>query len=270
MLKDITIGQYYDVQSVIHRLDARTKLILTIVYAVTLFFCSDLWLFALATIALVVYIGCSHVPISFMLKGLKVIWIFILFTAIFNLFGGKGTVLWRFWHLSVTKEGLMTTLKVTFRLIYLILGSSVMTYTTMPMSLAAGLESLCGFLKKIRVPVAEMAMMLTIALRFIPIFMEELDKIMKAQLSRGADFESGNLFKRIKCYIPVFIPLFVSAIRRATELAQAMDSRCFHGGEGRTRMHPLKYTWCDFVVYGILIMYVCVIVFYRIFVSVHL
>lgn len=264
MLRDITIGQYYDAQSVIHRLDARTKLILTIVYAVTLFFCNDIWLFALASIFLIIYIGLCHVPLTFMLKGLKVVWFFILFTAIFSLFGGQGNILWEFGVLRITEEGLVTTLKITIRLVYLILGSAVMTYTTMPVSLASGIESLLGFLKVFHVPVAEMAMMLSIALRFIPIFMEELDKIMKAQMSRGADFETGNIFKRIKYYIPVFVPLFVSAIRRANELAEAMDARCFHGGDDRTRMNPLQYHATDIVTYGILACYVVGIILYRV------
>lgn len=264
MLRDITIGQYYDVKSVIHHLDARTKLILTIAYAISLFFCNDVWLFVLASTFLVVYIGLCRVPLTYMLKGFKVVWFFILFTAIFSLFGGQGTILWEFGVLHITEEGLITTLKITLRLIYLILGSAVMTYTTMPVSLASGLESLLGFLKVFRVPVAEMAMMISIALRFIPIFMEELDKIMKAQMSRGADFETGNIFKRIKYYVPVFVPLFVSAIRRASELAEAMDARCFHGGNERTKMNPLQYHARDIVAYGILICYVAAIVVYRV------
>lgn len=180
------------------------------------------------------------------------VWIFIAFTALFSLFNGSGEVLFTIWKLHITTGSLYTTIRVTVRLIYLILGSAVMTYTTMPMSLAAGLESALGFLKVFKIPVAELAMILTIALRFIPVFMEELDKIMKAQLSRGADFESGNIFRRVKSYIPVLIPLFVSAIRRATDLAEAMDARCFYGGEGRSRMNPLRYERADYFAYAII------------------
>lgn len=264
MLKDITIGQYYNVESVIHRLDARTKLILTILYAISLFICNDIWMFSFAALFLTIYIILSRVPFVHMVKGMKMIWLFILFTAVFSLFGGRGTVLWELGFLHITDDGPAMTGKIIVRLSFLILGSAVMTYTTMPMSLAAGLESLLGFLKIFRVPVAELAIMLSIALRFIPIFMEELDKIMKAQMSRGADFESGNIFKRIRACVPVFIPLFASAIRRAEELAEAMDARCFHGGEGRTRMHPLQYGMRDYVTYFIAACYFAGMIVYRI------
>lgn len=263
MIRDITIGQYYNGESLIHRLDARSKLFITLIYAITLFFCNDLYMLVFATAFLVVYIGLSKVPFSYMIRGLKVVWIFIAFTALFSLFNGSGEVLLTIWRFHITTGSLYTTIKVTVRLVYLILGSAVMTYTTMPMSLAAGLESALGFLKVFRIPVAELAMILTIAFRFIPVFMEELDKIMKAQLSRGADFESGNIFKRIKSYIPVFIPLFVSAIRRATDLAEAMDARCFHGGEGRSRMNPLRYERADYFAYAIMFLYAGAIIGYR-------
>lgn len=264
MIRDITIGQYYGGDSVVHRMDPRTKLALTFIYAISLFMCKDPWMLGGATIFLAVYIYISRVPISFICKGLKVIWMFILFTALFSVFNGDGHVLWSWHRLRITEESVMTTVLVVARLVYLIIGSSVMTYTTRPMNLANGLESGLGFLKKIHVPVSEMAMMLMIALRFIPIFMEELDKIMKAQLSRGADFESGNMIKRIKSYVPVFIPLFVSAIRRATDLAQAMDARCFDGSEGRSRMDPLKYSGIDYITYGIVLLYLAFMIAYRI------
>ncbi len=263
MIRDITIGQYYNATSLIHRLDARSKLFITLVYAITLFFCDDLYMLIAATAFLAVYIGLAKVPFTYMVRGLKVVWIFIAFTALFSLFNGSGDILFTVWKLHITTGSLYTTIKVTVRLVYLILGSAVMTYTTMPMSLAAGLEAALGFLKVFKVPVAELAMMLTIALRFIPVFMEELDKIMKAQLSRGADFESGNILKRIKSYTPVFIPLFVSAIRRAADLAEAMDARCFHGGEGRSRMTPLKYEKEDYFAYIIMLLYTVVIVAHR-------
>jgi energy-coupling factor transport system permease protein len=263
MIRDITIGQYYNTDSLIHRLDARTKLVMTLLYAITLFLCNNLWMFITATVFLAVYVGMSHVPFTYILKGLKVVWIFIIFTALFSLFNGDGKILFSIWKLSITTGSLKTTGIITFRLFYLIIGSSIMTYTTMPLSLTAGLEKLLGFLKVFHVPVAEMAMMMSITLRFIPVLMEELDKIMKAQLSRGADFESGNIFRRVKSYVPVLIPLFVSAIRRASELAMAMDARCYHGSDGRTCMKPLKYEKRDYTAYCILGIYVAGVVALR-------
>lgn len=266
MIRDITIGQFYSAKSVIHELDARTKLFITMVYAITLFMCKDIYMLLFATLFLVCYIGLSKVPFLYIVKGLKVVWIFILFTALFSLFNGDGEVLVEVWRLRITTGSLNTTIKITARLVYLILGSSVMTYTTKPICLTAGLESGLGFLRIIKVPVAELAMILTIALRFIPIFLAELDKIMKAQLSRGADFESGNIFVRIKSYVPVFIPLFVSAVRRAKDLAEAMDARCFNGSDERSRMNPLKYRKVDYIAYVIMLIYVIVIVGYRLFI----
>ncbi len=263
MIRDITIGQYYSGESVIHRMDPRTKLAITFVYAISLFLCKDWIMILTATVFLCTYVAVSRVPLTYICKGLKVIWMFIFFTAIFSVFNGDGNVIWSWHRLRITDKSVMTTVLVVVRLVYLIIGSSVMTYTTRPMNLANGLESSLGFLKKVKVPVAEMAMMLMIALRFIPIFMEELDKIMKAQLSRGADFESGNIFRRIKSYVPVFVPLFVSAIRRAIDLAQAMDARCFDGSEGRSRMNPLKYSGTDYVSYAIVLVYLGCMIVYR-------
>lgn len=263
MIRDITIGQYYSGNSVIHRMDPRTKLAITFLYAISLFLCKDWIMILAATAFLCIYVAVSRVPITYICRGLKVIWMFILFTAIFSVFNGDGRVLWSWHRLRITDNSVMTTVLVVIRLVYLIIGSSVMTYTTRPMNLANGLESSLGFLKKIKVPVSDMAMMLMIALRFIPIFMEELDKIMKAQLSRGADFESGNIFKRIKSYVPVFVPLFVSAIRRATDLAQAMDARCFDGSEDRSRMNPLKYSGTDYASYAIVLVYLGCMIVYR-------
>lgn len=264
MIRDITIGQYYNTKSVIHDLDARTKLIITIVYAITIFCCNDLWTFLAATVFLACYVALSRVPVSFICRGLKVVWAFILFTAFFSLFHGDGNVLVTIWRFQITTGSLKATGIVVFRFVYLIFGSSVMTYTTLPLSLTAGLEKLFGFLKVFHVPVSDMALMLSITLRFIPILMEELDKIMKAQLSRGADFENGNIFKRIRSYVQVFIPLFVSAIRRATDLALAMDARCYHGSENRSNMNPLKYQTADIVAYGILVLYAGIILGYKI------
>jgi energy-coupling factor transport system permease protein len=180
-------------------------------------------------------------------------------TAVFNLFDGEGRVLLHWKIFKITEGGLISTGLVAFRFFYLIIGSSILTYTTLPVNMTDGLEHLFGFLKKIRVPVSELAMIMTIALRFIPIIMEELDKLTKAQMSRGADFESGNIAKRIKAYAPVFIPLFVSAVRRASELAMAMDARCYQGGEGRTRLRPLSYTGKDLAAFVILAVYIALI-----------
>ena len=258
MIRDITIGQYYTGNSVIHRMDPRTKLAVTFLYAISLFLCKDWWMIIAATIFLVIYVAVSRVPITYISKGLKVIWIFILFTAIFSVFNGDGNVIWSWHRLRITDKSVMTTVIVVIRLVYLIIGSSVMTYTTRPMNLANGLESSLGFLKKLKVPVAEMAMMLMIALRFIPIFMEELDKIMKAQIARGADFESGNIFKRAKAMVPLLVPLFISAFRRANDLAMAMEARCYRGGEGRTKMKPLIYHKRDYIAYGCIAAYMVI------------
>ena len=264
MVRDITIGQYYNTRSPIHELDARTKLVLTIVYAVTIFWCRDLWTFLAATAFLIVYVALSRVPLSFICRGLKVVWAFILFTAFFSLFNGDGRVLVSIWRFHITTGSLKTTGIVVFRFVYLIIGSSIMTYTTLPLALTAGLEKLFGFLKIFRVPVSDMALMLSITLRFIPILMEELDKIMKAQLSRGADFENGNLIQKVKNMVPLLVPLFISAFRRANDLAMAMEARCYHGGDNRTQMKPLKYKKRDHIAYLILFAYLAVAIGFRV------
>lgn len=263
MIRDITIGQYYKGSSIIHRLDPRTKLFLTLMYAISVFLCDDVITICAATVFLVLYIAVSTVPIAYICRGLKLVWTMVVFTAVFSIFGNSGNVIWSWHGLKITDKSVMTTVLMAVRIVYLVLGSAVMTYTTRPMALANGLEKSLGFLKKIGAPVSEMAMMLMIALRFIPIFMEELDKIMKAQLSRGADFESGNLYKRIKSYVPVFIPLFASAVRRATDLANAMDARCYGGSSERTKMNPLVYTSIDYAAYVVVILYVAALVVYR-------
>lgn len=264
MFRDITIGQYYRVESPIHRLDARTKIMITLLFSISIFLCDSLWAFGVATIFLVGYVAASRVPVLFIVRGLKVIFFFILFTAIFSIFNGTGDVVFAIWRLKITTGSIRTTALVSFRLIYLIVGSSIMTYTTMPITLTGGLEHLLAWMKVFHVPVSEIAMMLSITLRFIPILMEELNKIIKAQISRGADFESGNIFKKIKCSVPVLIPIFVSAMRRAVDLAQAMDARCFNGTEGRTRMTPLKYQAIDILAFCILAIYVILIVVFKV------
>ena len=256
MIRDITIGQYYPANSLIHRLDPRVKLLGTIVFVVTVFFVNDLVGLILATAALAAVIGLSKVPLKYMLKGLKAIFILMLFTVLLNIFLTPGTELVRFGIFKVTKEGLVLAGKTAIRLIYLIVGSTIMTLTTTPNHLTDGLEKALGPLKKIHFPVHELAMTMSIALRFIPILMEETDKIMKAQQVRCADFESGNLIQRIKSLIPILVPLFISAIRRANDLAMAMEARCYHGGVGRTKMKPLVYARRDYLAYMAILIYI--------------
>ena len=255
MLKDITLGQYYPADSVIHKLDPRTKLFATLMYIISLFTFRNIAGFVIATVFLVAFIVLSKVPFGFMVKGLKAIVIILLITAMFNLFLTPGEVLVQFWIFKITDAGLVSAVKMAVRLIYLILGTSVVTLTTTPNSLTDGLEKALGPLNKVKIPVHEIAMMMSIALRFIPILVEETDKIMKAQIARGADFESGNLIKKAKSMVPLLVPLFISAFRRANDLAMAMEARCYHGGRGRTKMKPLKYKKRDRIVYLVVVVY---------------
>ena len=264
MLRDITLGQYYPVASVLHRLDPRTKLFGTMVFIISLFVADSIWAYLAATVFLAAAIKISHVPFRFMVRVLKAIIFLLLISVSFNLFLTQGEVLFQLWFLKVTKEGLKTAGFMGVRLIYLVVGSSVMTLTTTPNELTDGLEKSLGFLKKIGLPVHEVSMMMSIALRFIPILVEETDKIMKAQMARGADFESGNIIQRAKNMIPLLVPLFISAFRRATDLAMAMEARCYRGGEGRTKMKPLHYAKRDGVTYLVYIAYLAVIIVLRI------
>lgn len=255
MIKDITIGQYYPAKSILHRLDPRVKFVGTIAFLISLFVANSLWGYLLATAFLAVVIVLSKVPVKFMLKGLKPLFFIFILTVAFNLFLVPGKVVVQIWILKITEEGIRQAIKIGIRLIYLVMGSSVMTLTTTPNQLTDGLEKLMRPLNKIKVPVHEIAMMMSIALRFIPILMEETDKIMKAQIARGADFESGNLIKKAKNLIPLLVPLFISAFRRADDLAMAMEARCYHGGDHRTSMKPLKYQNRDIMAYLILLVY---------------
>ena len=264
MLRDITLGQYYPVDSVLHRLDPRTKLFGTMVFIISLFVADSIWAYLAATVFLAAAIKISHVPFRFMVRGLKAIIFLLLISVSFNLFLTQGEVLFQLWFLKVTKEGLKTAGFMGVRLIYLVVGSSVMTLTTTPNELTDGLEKSLGFLKKIGLPVHEVSMMMSIALRFIPILVEETDKIMKAQMARGADFESGNLIQKAKSMVPLLVPLFVSAFRRATDLAMAMEARCYRGGEGRTKMKPLKYAKRDHMVYGAYLVYFVVAILLKV------
>ena len=266
MIKDITIGQYYPAKSILHRLDPRVKFVGTIAFLISLFVADSLWGYLLATAFLAVVIVLSKVPVKFMMKGLKPLFFIFILTVAFNLFLVPGKVVVQIWILKITEEGIRQAIKIGIRLIYLVMGSSVMTLTTTPNQLTDGLEKLMRPLNKIKVPVHEIAMMMSIALRFIPILMEETDKIMKAQIARGADFESGNLIKKAKNLIPLLVPLFISAFRRADDLAMAMEARCYHGGDHRTSMKPLKYQKHDTMAYLILLVYLIADIVLRIIV----
>ena len=259
MIRDITLGQYYPADSVLHKLDPRTKLIGTVAFIVSLFLFKNWPGYAAATAFLAAVIVISSVPFRYMIKGLKAIIILLLITVIFNMFIVPGEVLWDFGLVKVTREGLSQAGFMAVRLIYLIIGSSIMTLTTTPNDLTDGLERVLGPLKLLRVPVHEIAMMMSIALRFIPILLEETDKIMKAQMARGADFENGNLIQRARNMVPLLVPLFISAFRRASDLAMAMEARCYRGGEGRTKMKPLRYEKWDYLAYALLIGYLVLV-----------
>ena len=225
MIRDITIGQYYPADSILHRLDPRVKFIGTFLFLISLFVADGIWGYVLATVFLVAIVGLSKVPVKFMLKGLKPLCLILIITLAFNLFLVPGEVIWEFGFLKLTYEGIRQAVKIGIRLIYLVIGSSVMTLTTTPNQLTDGLERILNPLKKIKVPVHEISMMMSIALRFIPILMEETDKIMKAQIARGADFESGNLIQKAKSLIPLLVPLFISAFRRADDLGYGHGSK---------------------------------------------
>ncbi|MCR4779362.1 MAG: energy-coupling factor transporter transmembrane protein EcfT [Lachnospiraceae bacterium] len=260
MIRDITIGQYYPADSVIHKLDPRVKLLATLVFIVSLFITTNYIAYVIAAVFLVTMVKLSKVPLKFILKGLKAIFMILALTVIFNLFLTQGEPLVSFWKITITKEGLRTAILMAVRLVFLIIGSSLMTLTTTPNQLTDGMEKGLSPLKKIKVPVHEIAMMMSIALRFIPILLEETDKIMKAQAARGADFDEGGIIKKAKSLIPILVPLFVSAFRRANDLAMAMEARCYYGGDGRTKMKPLKYKGKDYVAYIILAVYLAAII----------
>ena len=255
MLRDITIGQYYQTNSLIHKLDPRVKIVGTLAFIILLFLVNNFIGYVVAALYLAIIIYLSNVPLSFIMRGMKAIFILLLITVIFNLFLTPGHTLFSFWIFKITKEGLIFAAKMAIRLIFLIIGSSIMTLTTTPNQLTDGLESLLSPLKKIHAPIHEIAMMMAIALRFIPILMEETDKIMKAQMARGADFETGGIIQKAKSLVPILVPLFISAFRRANDLAMAMEARCYHGGDGRTRMKPLIYKRYDYAAYFILLVF---------------
>lgn len=263
MLKDITLGQYYPVSSVLHSLDPRVKLAGTLIFMVSLFVVNSFG-YILCTAFLIIAMIMSNVPFSYIVKGLKPIFFLLAFTAALNLFLTSGETAWQFGFLRITHEGIRVAIAMAVRLVYLVLGASLMTLTTTPNKLTDGLEKALSPLNIIKIPVHDIAMMMSIALRFIPILTEETDKIMQAQMARGADFESGKLMQRVKALIPLLVPMFVSAFRRANDLAVAMEARCYRGGDGRTHMKPLKYSGKDFAAYLILAIYLCAIIVLRI------
>ena len=248
MLKDITLGQYFPADTPVHRLDPRTKLLCVILYIVALFNAKGVLTYGIMIAVLTVSVLVSGVPFKSLTRGLKPVYFVVAFTAVMNLFFTAGTPVAELWRLRhITWEGIIAAVQMVLRIVLLIMGTFLMTYTTSPIALTDGMESLLSPLKKLRLPIHELAMMMSIALRFIPTLIEETDKIMSAQKARGADLESGGLLQRAKALIPILIPLFVSAFRRADELALAMECRCYHGGEGRTRMKQMKLHGRDLI-----------------------
>ena len=266
MLKDITLGQYFPGNSVVHRLDPRTKLIMLVMYIVALF-CAESWIsYGVMFVFLAVTIAISGIPVKSVLRGMKPLILILVFTGVLNLFLTDGDTVWvQFWVITITKEGVFRAIFMVARILMLISGTFMLTYTTSPISLTDGLESLLNPLKVLRLPVHELAMMMCIALRFIPTLIEETDKIMSAQKARGADFESGNLIHRVKALVPILVPLFISAFRRADELATAMECRCYQGGDGRTKMKLLRYSRLDLYAFGVGVLLIAAVIVLRYF-----
>lgn len=260
MLRDITIGQFYPVDSVIHRLDPRVKVVSVLIYLISLFVFSGFIGYAVVTFFLGAVIVLSKVPVKYIVRGMKPILFLLVFTALFNLFGTKGDVVFEWKFITITWQGIRKALFMAMRLIYLIIGSSLMTYTTTPNQLTDAIEKLLKPLERIHVPVHDFAMMMSLALRFIPILLEEANRIIQAQSARGADFEEGNLWHRMKAMVSILVPLLVSATRRAYDLANAMEARCYRGGKGRTKMKPLRYRTTDLAAYGVVFGYFAAVV----------
>jgi energy-coupling factor transport system permease protein len=266
MIRDITIGQYYPGYSVVHKIDPRLKIIATFAYIASLFIIDDFIGYAVIFVALAVVIGVSRVPVKFIIRGIKPIVIIIIFTFTLNMLMTPGEVLVQWKFLRITEEGLYNAVFMALRLFFLIIGASMLTLSTKPMKLTDGIESLLSPFKRIGVPAHELAMMMTIALRFIPTLLEETDKIMKAQQARGADFETGGLIKRAKAMLPLLVPLFVGAFRIAQDLAMAMEARCYRGGEGRTKLNALKFRKRDIFATIACLLYLGAVICERIFI----
>lgn len=245
MIRDITLGQFFPAESFVHRLDARTKVLLTILYMVTLFTAKTAAGLAVSAVFILLAAAAGRIPARMLFSGLKPLVIIIAITGVINIFYIPGDAIAHFWVLTVTRQGVATAVFMSVRIIFLVLGASLLTYTTSPIMLTDGLDVMLAPLARVKLPVHELSMMMTIALRFIPTLTEETEKIMQAQKARGADFESGGLLQRARALLPILIPLFVSAFRRADELAMAMDCRCYRGGQGRTRLHVLRFAGRD-------------------------
>ncbi|NLB91422.1 MAG: energy-coupling factor transporter transmembrane protein EcfT [Clostridiales bacterium] len=264
MFENITLGQYYPGNSLIHQMDPRAKILLTILFMVMVFLVPHPIGYLIPLCYILLIIKISHIPFSFLLKGLKSLRFILLFTFILNLFFSAGsTVLVKFWFITLTKEGLLNAIHFSLRLIFLLIGTSLLTLSTPPVALTDGIELLLSPLRVIRFPAHELALMMTIALRFIPDLMQEANKIMKAQMARGADFESGNIIARAKAMIPLLVPLFVSAFRRAGDLSMAMEARCYHGSENRTRLRVLKLSKIDWIASMISLLFLAAIIVER-------
>lgn len=261
MIREITIGQYYRADSPIHSLEPRVKIIGTLIYIISLCMFRQFTGFAIAILFFGLIVKLSKVPLKFIVRGLRPVLLMLVFTAMLNLLWTPGEVLWEMGFVHITVQGVRQSIFLSLRLVLLIVGSSIMTLTTTPNQLTDALENLLHPLEHLHVPVHEIAMMMSIALRFIPILLEETNRIMKAQTARGADFESGNIIRRLYHMVPVLVPLFTSAIRRATDLANAMDARCYHGGAGRTKMKPLQYQTKDIMAYVYIGIYFALAIF---------
>ncbi len=246
MIRDITLGQFFPGESVVHRMDPRMKTLLTLLYMAALFTAATPAGLAAAALFIVLVAAAARIPMRMLFSGIRPLVFVILLAGVFNVFYVPGHALAHVWILTITREGVATAVFMSVRVIFLIIGASMLTYTTSPIMLTDGLDVLLSPLAKLKLPVHELSMMMTIALRFIPTLTEETEKIMQAQKARGADFETGNLMRRVKALLPILIPLFVSAFRRADELALAMDCRCYQGGEGRTRLHVLRFAARDY------------------------
>ncbi len=270
MFKDITIGQFIPADSFIHKMNPSMKIILIFLFIILLFCVNTVPGYITATVFVAIMVMMCKIPFRFIARGIKPMLYIFLFTAIFNLFLTSGTTAVSFsvfgFNFGITYEGIRASITMIIRLLYLVIASSILTLTTSPLQLTDGIESILKPLAKIKVPAHEIAMMMSIALRFIPTLSEEMDKIMKAQMARGADFESGNIIKRAKALIPILVPLFISAFRRADELAVAMESRCYHGGEGRTKMKQTKITKRDYIAMLIFLIFSAVIIVFEIFI----
>lgn len=263
MLSDITIGQYFPGSSILHRLDPRTKVVLLFFYLVLIFVCRSAISYAILSALTFALMVLSKVPLRMMLRSLKPLWWIILFTFVIHVFSTPGEELAKVWIFSVTWEGIVQGFYVSLRLVLLILLSSLLTFTTSPLKLTDAMEALLAPFKRIGVPAHELAMMMTIALRFVPTLIQETDRIMKAQQSRGANFTDGSIAKRLRAFVPVLVPLFLSAFRRADDLAMAMEARCYRGGEGRTQMKALKITSVDYVAWGFTIVLIAAVIVLR-------